>query len=169
VQRLLEALKHDDLVSLRKLLDAGIDPNQDVLVGEEYDIDDPDEVPLLFYAIGNNVSIDAISMLAEAGMDITYKTREGIGAVDIAIKSHREDVLRLCIDRGMDITSSSRRSGMTPVILAASFGDIDMVKFLLENGSSLSERDKNGFGAMDYAIRLGHKKMVEFLEKQETS
>ena len=169
MQRLLEALKHDDLVSLRKLLDAGIDPNQDVLVGQEYDIDEPDEVPLLFYVISHDVSIDAISMLVDAGMDITYKTREGVGAVDIAIKSHREDVLRLCLDREMDIASSERRSGMTPVILAASFGDIEMVKFLLENGSSLSERDKNGFGAMDYAIRLGHKKMVEFLEKQEVS
>jgi ankyrin repeat protein len=166
VQELLEALKRDNLVALKKLLEGrDIDLSQDVIVGEEYELDEPDEVPLLFYAVQHGVSYDAIVMLIDHGVDINEVNREGVGALDIAIKYRRMDIVKLCIEHGADITKSHRRSGVTPLILAASFNDIEMVEFLMSFGADADTADKYGMRAVDYAKRMGQKRMLNFLEK----
>jgi len=168
VKRLLEALAHDDLVTLRKLLAAGdIDLSQEVEIGSEYELDEPDEVPLLFFAISSRASLEAIEMLVDAGSDITAVNREGVGALDIAIKYKRMDIIELCEKRGVSLTESRRKSGITPLILAASFSDMEIVTYLLSKGASVYDTDKYGMTAAAYAKRMGQTKMLAFLEKQE--
>jgi len=136
VQELLEALSHDNLVALRKILATGrVDLSAEVTIGEEYDLDEPDEVPLLTYAISEGASLEAIEMLVDAGIDIAEVNREGVGALDIAIKHKRLDILKLCEARGIDLLESRRRSGVTPLILAASFSDMQIVTYLIEKGA----------------------------------
>jgi ankyrin repeat protein len=170
VKRLLEALKRDNLVALRKLLASGeIDLSQEILVGEEYELDEPDEVPLLFFAISNGASLEAIEMLVDAGIDITDVNREGVGALDIAIKYKRMDVIVLCEAQGINLFESRRKSGITPLILAASFNDMEIVSYLIEKGVDVHSTDKYGMTAADYAKRMGQKKMLAFLERQGKS
>lgn len=165
IQRLLQALERDSLVEIKKLLEEDdIDLESDVIVGEEYDMEEPDEIPLLFYAIMHGASLEAIEMMIEAGMPIDTYTREGIGALDIAIKYKRSDIVKLCKEHGISLTTTKRKSGMTPIMLAAGFNDKEMVEFLLKEGADPSERDKHGMNAMDYASRLGFKKMKSFIE-----
>jgi len=170
VKALLEALKRDNLPALRKLLLAGdIDLSQEVVIGEEYDLDEPDEVPLLFFAISQGVSLEAIELLLDAGMDITEVNREGIGALDIAIKHKRMDLIKLCAAHGISLLESRRRSGVTPLILAASYNDMEIVSYLLEQGAEVTQTDKYGMTAADYAKRMGQTKMLAFLESHKTS
>ena len=170
MRRLLEALEKDNLVALRKLLDSGeIDLSQEVIIGEEYELDEPDEVPLLSYAISSGVSLEAIELLLEGGIDIAEVNREGIGAIDIAIKHKRMDILKLCEDRGIDLLGSRRKSGMTPLILAASFNDREIVSYLIERGADIHVKDHYGMTAADYAKRMGLEKMQSFLENLEES
>jgi len=170
VKRLLEALAHDNLPTLRKLLAAGdIDLSQEVEMGTEYALDEPDEVPLLFFAISNRVSLEAIEMLVDAGVDITAVNREGVGALDIAIKHKRMDVIALCEKHDISLTSSRRKSGVTPLILAASFNDMEIVTYLLAKGASVNDTDNYGMTAAAYAKRMGQKKMLEFLESYAPS
>jgi ankyrin repeat protein len=168
VEALLEALQRDNLVALRKILAAGeVDLSQEVIVGEEYELDEPDEVPLLFFAISHGASVEAIEMLVDAGIDIMEVNREGVGALDIAIKYKRMDVILLCEARGVDLFGSRRKSGITPLILAASFNDMEIVTYLIERGADIRSRDNYGMTAADYAKRMGQNKMLAFLEKKE--
>jgi len=168
VSELLEILERDNLVALKKILqDSDIPLNSDVVIGSEYDMDEYDEIPLIFYVVMKNVSLEAIEMLIDAGMDINTYTREGLGVIDYAIKHRRKDILKLCKDKGISLTQSRRKSGMTPLMVAASFNDMDMVEYLLKEGATITDRDKFGMSAIDYASRLGNKKMKEFLEKFE--
>ena len=165
MHRLLEALKHDNLVSLRKLLSSGeIDLTQEIKVGSEYELDEPDEIPLLLYAIQYHASLEAIEILVDAGLDITEVNREGLGALDIAIKYGRLDVLKLCYKHGTSLVESRRKSGITPIMLAASLNDHTIVKYLLANGADIHAPDKYGMRAIDYVKRMGHKSMLEFIE-----
>jgi len=165
VHRLLEALKHDNLVSLRKLLSSGeIDLTQEIEVGSEYELDEPDEIPLLLYAIQYHASLDAIEILVDAGLDITEVNREGLGAIDIAIKYGRIDVLKLCYTHGVSMIESRRKSGITPIMLASSLNDHTIVKYLLDKGADIHAPDKYGMRAIDYVKRMGHKSMLEFIE-----
>ena len=170
MEALLEALAHDNLVALKKILGTSeVDLTREVIMGAEYELDEPDEVPLLFFAISSGASLEAVEMLVDAGVDIHAVSREGVGALDIAIKYKRMDIIELCDRHGVSLLESSRKSGITPLILAASFNDMEIVTYLLSKGASVEDTDKYGMTAAAYAKRMGQKKMLEFLESQAKS
>ena len=165
MQDLLQAIEHDSLVKIRELLNSkNYNLNSDVIIGAEYDLDEPDEIPLLFYVIQSGASLEAIELLLEHGMDITTTTREGLGAIDYAIKYRRKDIVDLCKNSGISLTETKRKSGLTPLMLAASFNDIEMMKYLIQNGAKPDATDAKGMDALAYAKKLGQKKAAEFLE-----
>jgi len=167
---ILDALRHDQQVHLRKLLEQNpIDLNDAEVVCDQYGIDDPDEIPLLFWAVQSDISREAIEILMAYGLDITWTNREGLGALDIAIKNRRRDLVDLCVEHGVPLTESRRRSGLTPLMLAASFGDKEMVDYLLECGAPIDAADKRGMDAIEYARLLGQIRMKEYLEEKRES
>jgi ankyrin repeat protein len=166
MEALLDALRHDSLPGIRKHLDSiSMDLNEATILCDEYEMDEPDEIPLMFWAIQIGASREAIELLMAHGLDITAINREGLGALDIAIKHHRMDIIELCGGHGIEYTGSRRRSGVTPLMLAASFNDREVVDFLVAQGASVWESDKRGTTAMEYARVLGQTKMVAYLEK----
>ncbi len=169
MEELLEALHRDNLVKLKKILESGIDLNTPVLIGEEYELSEPDETNILFYAIRTDGSIEAIEMLLEYGMDIAMFDENGISALDTAIKFKRYDVVALCIEKGIDLGGSKRKSGITPLMLAACFGDTRSAQMLIDNGVDMDSSDMNGMKARDYARKLGQKKFEEFLKEKGAS
>ena len=164
---LLEAVERDNLVALRKVLESGAaDLSGEVVIGEEYELDEPDEIPLLFYLIQKGISLEALKMLVEAGMDLHFVNREGLGALDIAIKYRRPDIVRFCKDQGISLSTTRRKSGMTPLMLAAAFNDTEMVKYLLEEGAELNGVDRYGMTALDYARKMRQRQVQELLESR---
>ena len=166
MKALLEALQHDSLVKIKALLEEGVVLNQPIIIGEEYELDEPDEIGLLFYAIRTGASLEAIELLLEYGLDIHQLDDDKISALDTAIKFKRKDIVQLCIDKGIELNSTKRRSGILPLLLASCFNDTEMVELLLENGADINATDASGMGAKDYAKKLGQKKMVVFLDEK---
>jgi len=170
VKDLLDAIKNDSLVEIKRLLKSKeYDLNCKVEIGIEYDLDEYDEIQLLFYLIQTGASLEAIELLIDNGMDITYTTKEGLGAIDFAIKYRREDIIKLCKENGISLTESSRKSGLTPLMLAASFNDIKLMEFLIKEGANINQKDKYGMSAKDYALKLGQTKAAKFLEDLENN
>ncbi|WP_295421152.1 ankyrin repeat domain-containing protein [Sulfurovum sp.] len=166
MKELLEAIEHDSLVKMRALLEQGLDLSKPVIIGEEYELDEPDEIGLLFYAIRTGASLEAIELLLEYGLDIHQLDDDKISALDTAIKFKRKDIVQLCIDKGVDLNSTKRKSGILPLLLASCFNDTEMVELLLEHGADLNATDASGMSAKDYAKKLGQKKMVDFLDEK---
>ncbi len=163
MKELLEAIEHDSLVKMKALLEAGVDLSTPILIGEEYELEDYDEISLLFYVIRNYASMEAIELLLEYGLDIKECDDTGVSALDTAVKFKRHDVIKLCIDRGLDVNISSRKSGITPLMLASCFSNTQTVELLLASGADINAIDKAGMSPKDYARKLGQKKMQEFL------
>ncbi len=162
---LKEAITHDSLVHTRKLLEKHpIDLNDTDVLCDAYDVDEPDEIPLLFWVIQIGASREMVEMLIELGLDITQVNRDGLSALDLSIKRRRRDLVELCAEQGVSLTTTQRRSGLTPLMLAASLGDQEMVAYLIERGASVDDTDKRGTTVLEYARVLGQTKMVEFLE-----
>jgi len=54
---------------------------------------------------------------------------------------------------------------MTPLMLAASFNDMEMIRFLIERGADPEAVDKYGMNALEYARKLGQERVREYLEE----
>ncbi len=163
---LSEAIERDGVVEVRHLIKDGIDLNTPVLIGEEYDLDDYDEISPLFYAIRKYASLDMIELFLENGVDIYQTDSDGVSALDMAIKFKRIDVIEFCIEKKFDLNTTKRKSGITPVMLASCFSNIEMMALLLDNGAEINISDRTGMSPKDYAKKLGQKKMIEYLDSR---
>jgi len=161
-----QAIENDSIVKLKSLINAGADMNKPVLIGEEYDLEEYDEISPLFYAIRSHASLEMIEMMLENGVDLFYTDSDGISMLDTAIKFRRKDVIGLCIEKGFDMNRSKRKSGITPVMLAACFSDTEMMQILIDAGGEINATDTTGMSPLDYARKLGQKKMQLFLEER---
>ena len=80
-----------------------------------------------------------------------------------AIKVGRPDVLRGQISLGAKLNFWDKRSGETPLILAAKLGSEEMVRLLLEGGAKPSSRCLSGLSALHHAAINGHARIVKAL------
>ncbi len=159
-----QAIENDSIVKMKSLIENGIDLSKPILIGEEYDLDDYDEISPLFYSIRKYASIEMLELFIESGIDLHETDLDGISALDIAIKFKRKDVIQFCIDREMDLNCTKRKSGILPLMLASCFSDVGTVELLLKHGAKINAIDKSGMSAKDYAKKLGQKNVVLFLD-----
>jgi len=161
-----EAIENDSVAKMKSLLKNGADLKKPILIGEEYDLEDYDEISPFFYAIRKYASMEMLELMIENGISLHDVDADGISALDMAIKFKRKEVIQFCLDRGFNLNTSKRKSGITPVMLAACFSDIEMMKLLLDNGGDVNISDRSGMAPKDYAKKLGQKKMLDFLDEQ---
>ncbi len=161
-----EAIENDSVAKMKSLIKSGVDVNKPILIGEEYELDDYDDISPLFYAIRKYASLDMIELLLENGADLMETDSDGVSALDMAIKFKRLDVIQFCLDKGFDLNTTKRKSGITPVMLAACFSNTEMMDLLISNGGDVNTCDKAGMSPKDYAKKLGQKKMVDFLDEK---
>ena len=166
MEELAEAIENDSIVKVRALCKAGADLTAPIDAGLEYGLEDPDDMPVLFYAIRKYASIELIEVLLEYGCEIKEIDDDGLSSIDIAIKFKREDVIKFCVEKGLDVNETHRPSGITPIVLAACFNNTAIVELLIGYGAKVNAQDKNGMSAKDYAKKLGQKKMVIFLHER---
>ena len=161
-----EAIENDSIAKLKSLIKEGADISKPIIIGEEYELEDYDEISPLFYAIRKYASIELIEFLIQNGSDLFERDQDGISALDVAIKFKRKDVIAFCIGKGFDPNVTTRKSGITPAMLAACFSDLEMMALLIENGADINAFDRAGMAPKDYAKKLGQKKMVDFLTEK---
>ena len=125
-----EAIENDSVAKMKSLIKSGADLNKPILIGEEYELDDYDDISPLFYAIRKYASLDMIELLLENGVDLMETDSDGVSALDMAIKFKRLDVIQFCLDKGFDLNVTKRKSGITPVMLAACFSNIGLACFV---------------------------------------
>ena len=160
-----QAIENDSVAKMKSLLKNGVDLKKPILIGEEYELEDYDEISPFFYAIRKYASMEMLELMLGNGIDLHEVDSDGISALDMAIKFKRKDVIQFCLDRGFELNASKRKSGITPVMLAACFSDIEMMQMLLDNGGEVNQADRSGMAPKDYAKKLGQKRMLEFLDK----
>jgi len=159
-----EAIENDSVAKMKSLIKEGVDVSKPILIGEEYELDDYDEISPFFYAIRKRASLEMIELLLDSGVALMETDSDGVSALDMAIKFKRKDVIQFCIDRGFDLNTTKRKSGIKPVMLAACFSDTEMVE--LDAGGEINAVDNVGMSPKDYAKKLGQKKMIEHLTQR---
>jgi ankyrin repeat protein len=116
------------------------------------------------YAVERS-SLDIVKYLFEDTDAINIKqiTTDQMGLLSLAIKNNDFRILRyLAESQNFDISLSNEK-GQTLALLAAGYGKMDTVKYLIDKNANISAKDNNGNNALMYAVASGNLALVKYL------
>jgi ankyrin repeat protein len=155
----IDALKRDSLQDIKTLISENEDVNDTNESGES----------VLAYALRSHCDFSIIELLIEAGADIYHADDEGVSVFEMAITYNNHKMIELYMKNGIDVNSTKRKSGFTPLMCAACYGRYDVAKILLENGADKDVTDTRGLSAVDFARKTNKKSILKLFDYDESS
>ena len=182
---IIEAVKKNDLSSLRILLDSG----------ENVNAVDPDGSIALHWAVHND-SLEIVQLLLSAGSDVNAKNRYGVAPLSLAANNGSasmvkslldrgafantvmaedesvlmtaaragvEEVVNLLISAGANVNARESWRGQTALMWAAAEGNLEVLELLVSEGADVSARSDKGFTPLLFAAREGETSVVHSL------
>jgi len=150
----IELLKKNDYIGIKKYIKTGGDISAENETGES----------VLACAIKFHCDDDILMLLIESGADIFEFDNEGVSIFDMAIANNKKEIVKYIIDAGIDVNSTNRRSGFTPLMAAVCYGRVEIIKILLKQGANIYAIDSKGLNAIDFAKKLHKKNVLKLLE-----
>lgn len=177
--KLVDAIISNDLLEVKVLISQGVDVNQS-------DLND-DFTPLM-RAI-NLDSIEIVKLLLTAGAGVNLSPSPDKTALGLAISNGNLEMVKLLLEAGanpdrggcveplisavstgnIDIVlvlleeGANTSSNLTPLMAAASKGDLTMVKFLVDLRENVNKTDEYGETALKIAASNGHEEVYSYL------
>lgn len=181
--RLAEAISANDIVTVKKLLQQGVDPNSkickrnnDALIFASFE--------KIYFTLpptsSNNqfqksytlvAKQEYLSLLLEYGADPNVINSVGHSPLELAIVWCMPKVVKLLLNNGAD-PNVEDESGVTPLIRAVILGiqdarpmldKLEIINYLIESGSSIDAQTQNGKTALMYATGNSRIEIVDLL------
>lgn len=177
------AIIRDDVASLRRLLDQGMDPNSrdpkgqpalavairrespralEVLLGRSGTdvnaLNAAGESALMLAAIAGD--LEASERLLERGAQVN---KSGWSPLHYAASGPEPRIVRLLLQRGAAIDAEAP-NGSTPLMLAAQHGPEASIELLIQSGADTRRRNQRGLQAIDLAEQAGRDWLVDRLQ-----
>lgn len=181
------AIIRDNFVTVRKLLQQGLDPNtqdangspslvkamqleslrvaQELLQARGIQIDVPNasgETALMQACIKGH--IDMVRQLLKMGAKLNHPGWTPLHYAASADTEHSVEIAALLLEHHAYIDAESPNKS-TPLMLAAQYGSEAMVNLLLSAGADVQLRNQLGLTAVDFARRSERDFMVQLLEQ----
>lgn len=136
----------------------------------------------IFYAIDY---YEALELLINNGADVNYANSFGKTPIFYAVENNNIKAVKLFIKNGANLNlklvdneekiktnlpyyisiCSYIHPSKTLVIHAASYGNLDILKLLIDSGADYKESDNTGLNALYYAKIYNHEKVISYLKK----
>jgi len=100
----------------------------------------------------------------EAAMNVVGQNVYAL--VDLAISQARVDVLDFLVKNGLNINIKIDARGSMPIHLAALAGNVETVKWLLDNGAKIDARSGKNETPLQMAASKGNVDVIRYLRKQ---
>ena len=114
-----------------------------------------------------NGNLHNMNVLLKAGAKKDEVNSVGRGILYYAIESKSLEVLKAVADiEGIDINQKDNYN-TTPLIRAAQYGDVNMVKYLVDRGADVSVVDTTGYTALKYAEDAKAEEVIAYLTEIE--
>ena len=153
----LELLRNNDYLKIKKYIKSG---------GDLCDTNDMGE-SILACALRARCDMDLLMLLIESGADIRDFDDEGVSVLDMAITYDNLEIVEYLLKQGIDASSTTRKSGFTPLMASACYGRVEIAKVLLKNGASQIAVDSKGFSAIDFARKMNKKSILALFDFDE--
>jgi ankyrin repeat protein len=182
----IEAIKNDDLTTVKALIAAGADVNAKDKLGETplhiAAVRGYNEITSLLIDEGVNVNTrnkrgltplhtaawsghkETVALLIAKGANINAKDQDGVTPLHVSALSGAKNTMTLLIDKGADINAINK-DGMTPLHAAALTGQKEAIELLVKKGANINAKNKRGVTPLQIAHHKGNESIVEFLRK----
>jgi ankyrin repeat protein len=150
------AVTMDDAATVKSLLAAGVNPNQQNPIGGE---------PALVIAAREGAMRVLQTLLDHPGIQLDAPALNGNTALMMAAYKRNRAAAEALVARGAAVN----RPGWTPLHYAAASGDEDVARLLIKHGAKLdavSPPASGSYTPLMMAAREGHPDMVDFLTGQ---
>ena len=155
ISEFIVSLQQNDFLKVKKLLRDGADVNDCNENG----------VSLLALALYHRCDDEIVELLIEGGSDIYSVDEDGVSIFDYAIMCNYPFLVDILLGKGVDLNSTQRSSGFTPLMGAVCYGRSEMVSLFLKHGADRMLRDAKGLSAIDFARKMKKKSMQQLLEE----
>jgi len=112
----------------------------------------------------NEVNIDEVKLLIEAGAPVNTKNQEGITALMLcalcAAETGKSGFARLLIENGADVNARDIINGDTPLHWSAMHNETDIIRLLIENGADVNARNISEETPLHAAVGLTEKEIA---------
>lgn len=161
LHQLIRAGKKEELLGVLKTM-----PAEDLSAIINAPLGEKEDTPLI-EAVRANMH-EAIPALMKAGADASLGNFMEDRPLDVAIVNNALDCARALLDEGADANRPKFISGLTPLMLAVTMDNIEMVKELVSHGADVAAAHaENGKNAFFYAADYGVTDIMEYLLKQD--
>jgi ankyrin repeat protein len=140
-----------NLQEIKRLLESGIDINEDDLDGNT----------ALHYAASLSFT-SIVKYLVENGADINRKNCHGDTPLLHACKADSLELVKYLVEHGAEINSKNWIEN-TVLHHACRFGSLGIVKYLFEHGADVNAKNWNGDTSLHEAVNFGALEKVEYL------
>ncbi len=148
---LFHAIQKADTAAVKRLLDAGLDPN----------LKDAEGTPALMAAT-LYAGADCVKVLLERGANPNATNPTGATALMWAMPDVAK--AKLLIAAGADVNARSRDLQRTPLLIAASYpAAVPVLQMLLDHGADIHAKDRAGVHALGRATLSADVDVVRFL------
>lgn len=139
---------------LEKALSSGIDVN----------IQDKFGYTPLLRAVSVN-RLDNVKFLVAKGADINIKENLGSDALNKAVYSRSNNIkmIKFLFEQGTDLNTKTKRPGNTPLHHASELGREDVLKWLLDKGADVNQKNNYTETPMHKAADQGHVNILRIL------
>lgn len=141
-----------DLATVEKLVAKGADVNLQ---------DEKKRTPLIFAASSGHTPI--CEFLINKGADVNAKDSGGRTALLYASKRSFNETATVLIDKGARVNVQSKKKGITALMLAAVWNNVELVQLLLKHGADAQLTDTFGRTARMLAEKKGNTAVVDLL------
>ena len=94
---------------------------------------------------------------------IERTTYEGVTPLGTAVLKGDVEAVKKFIEYGEDVNKKS--NGMSPLMMAARYNKVEIIKILLANGADLKAKDENGYTALKHAELSNANDAVQILKQ----
>jgi hypothetical protein len=117
----------------------------------------------------NNGHTAVVEFLYGKGADINAVDSAGMSALMYTAKRSFNETAAFLLNNGAKVNVQSRKKGMTALMLASGWGNVELVQLLLDKGANPAIHDKFGVTAADSAKERNHSAIVNMLSESSAS
>lgn len=153
-KELMKAAFNNDVLTVKALLDKGIDVNTP-----------SEDGATALMAASQNGHLEIVSTLLNKGAAVNVRAKDGSTALLLSAMKGHSNVVKALIASAADVNVRARR-GWTPLMLASQNGHSEVVRMLLEKGSDKNAKNDDGGTPLILASQNGHIEVVKILLDQ---